>query len=149
MSGLGPCTTCGTPYDACEVSADDPEYTTDANGNHDGLCCEDCMHLSGRVMRPWTMVGGLFPLNDTPTPAMDDDVEPALKVGDLCPGWTAEPGHGVTVEDGNGRRWRRTDDDGHDGAANWEKVDVDWFEPESWTRVCEAGPVVVTGVDYD
>lgn len=41
---LGPCTTCGTPFEACEISADEPEYATDANGNHEGLCCEDCEH---------------------------------------------------------------------------------------------------------
>ena len=41
---LGPCSTCGTPYRECEISADEPEYTTDANGNHEGLCCGDCGH---------------------------------------------------------------------------------------------------------
>jgi hypothetical protein len=41
---LGPCTTCGTPFEACEISADEPTYTVDANGNCDGLCCEDCEH---------------------------------------------------------------------------------------------------------
>jgi hypothetical protein len=41
---IGPCETCGTPYSDCEISADTPDYTTDANGNHDGLCCEDCQH---------------------------------------------------------------------------------------------------------
>jgi hypothetical protein len=147
VSGLGPCTTCGTPYRACEISADDPEYATDANGNHDGLCCEDCIHVrSSCVIRPYSMVGGLFRVNEA-TPLPWEDAEPVLKVGDLCPGWAREPGHGVTVQDGSGRRWRRTDDGGHDGAANWEKVDVDWFEPESWTRVCEAGPVTVVTTD--
>lgn len=43
-AAMGPCTTCGTPYDECEISADEPDYTTDANGNHEGLCCEDCGH---------------------------------------------------------------------------------------------------------
>lgn len=42
---LGACTTCGTPFRDCEISEDEPDYTTDANGNHDGLCCEDCQHL--------------------------------------------------------------------------------------------------------
>lgn len=53
-----------------------------------------------------------------------------------------EPGHGVTVEDFYGDRWRRTDDGDHDGAANWEKTNVDYFEPESWTHVAgNGGPV--------
>lgn len=44
MSDLGLCTTCSTAYDECEISADEPEYATDANGNHEGLCCADCWH---------------------------------------------------------------------------------------------------------
>lgn len=73
------------------------------------------------------------------------------------PGWRAEwtlltsedpePGRGVIVRDGHGHTWRRTDDGDRDGAANWEKTNVDYFEPESWTRVCEAGPVTVVATD--
>lgn len=48
-SGLGPCTTCGRPYGDCEQALDSGDYTTDANGNHDGLCCEDCQHLAVRT----------------------------------------------------------------------------------------------------
>jgi hypothetical protein len=47
MADLGPCDTCGTPYRECEISADEPDYATDANGNHVGLCCEDCQHHAG------------------------------------------------------------------------------------------------------
>ena len=43
-SSLGPCTSCGRPYSDCEEALDSGDYTTDANGNHDGLCCEDCQH---------------------------------------------------------------------------------------------------------
>lgn len=42
--GLSRCEGCGCPYDDCPISDDDAEWTTDANGNHDGLCCEDCWH---------------------------------------------------------------------------------------------------------
>lgn len=73
------------------------------------------------------------------------------------PGWRVEwtlltsedpePGRGVIVRDGHGHTWRRTDDGDRDGAANWEKTNVDYFEPESWTRVCEAGPVTVVATD--
>lgn len=45
-SGLGPCSTCGTLYEECPISEDGTEWTTDANGNHNGLCCEDCWHSS-------------------------------------------------------------------------------------------------------
>jgi hypothetical protein len=100
----------------------------------------------GRVIRPYTMVGGLFQVHDSTAFPWEDEV-PALKVGDLCAGWATEPGLGVTVENRHGVRWRRTDDGGHDGAANWEKTAVDYFEPESWTRVCEAGPVTVVAID--
>jgi hypothetical protein len=41
---LGRCTSCGLPYRDCPISEPDAEWTTDANGNHDGLCCEDCQH---------------------------------------------------------------------------------------------------------
>lgn len=44
MEQLGRCLTCQTPYAECEISAEDPDYATDANGNHEGLCCEDCQH---------------------------------------------------------------------------------------------------------
>lgn len=47
-TSLGPCTACGTPYDECPISDDAAEWDTDANGNHDGLCCEDCQHLAQR-----------------------------------------------------------------------------------------------------
>lgn len=58
-----------------------------------------------------------------------------------------EPGRGVTVEDFYGDRWRRTDDGDHGGAANWEKVGVDYFEPESWTHVAgNGGPVRIVEV---
>jgi hypothetical protein len=43
---LGRCTSCGRPYSDCEEALDSGDYTTDANGNHDGLCCEDCQHLA-------------------------------------------------------------------------------------------------------
>ncbi len=43
---LGRCVDCGAPYDRCEEALDSGEYTTDANGNHDGLCCEGCQHLA-------------------------------------------------------------------------------------------------------
>lgn len=43
---LGPCHDCGTPYRDCLLSDPDAEYVTDANGNHDGLCCEDCWHTA-------------------------------------------------------------------------------------------------------
>lgn len=52
MSDLGPCDTCGTPYEQCPVSDDDAQWTTDANGNHDGLCCEDCFHRDPDWGRP-------------------------------------------------------------------------------------------------
>lgn len=48
-SGLGPCTACGRPYGDCEQALDSGDYTTDANGNHYGLCCEDCQHLAVRI----------------------------------------------------------------------------------------------------
>lgn len=41
---MGPCDTCGEPYESCPVSDPDAHWTTDANGNHEGLCCEDCGH---------------------------------------------------------------------------------------------------------
>lgn len=44
MSALGRCTSCGLPHQDCPISDPDAEWTTDANGNHDGLCCEDCQH---------------------------------------------------------------------------------------------------------
>lgn len=45
-SGLGRCTACGLPHQECPISEPDAEWTTDANGNHEGLCCEDCQHLT-------------------------------------------------------------------------------------------------------
>lgn len=43
---LGRCVDCGAPYDRCEEALDAGDYTTDANGNQDGLCCEGCQHLA-------------------------------------------------------------------------------------------------------
>jgi hypothetical protein len=45
---LGACTSCNTPYDECPITDDDAEWDTDENGNHTGLCCEDCEHLAPR-----------------------------------------------------------------------------------------------------
>jgi hypothetical protein len=71
-------------------------------------------------------------------------------VGAVLTSSDPEPGHWVTVRDGNGDRWRRTDGNYNGGGgANWERVGVDYFEPESWTRVCENGPVTVAEVDDD
>lgn len=59
-----------------------------------------------------------------------------------------EPGRDVVVEEQDGTRWHRTDGGDHDGAANWEKVGVDYFEPESWTKVAgNYGPVRVANGD--
>lgn len=58
-----------------------------------------------------------------------------------------ERGRDVVVEEKDGTRWHRTDDGDHDGAANWEKVGVSYFEPESWTKVAgNYGPVRVVSV---
>jgi len=59
-----------------------------------------------------------------------------------------EPGRDVVVEEADGTRWHRTDDGDRDGAANWEKVGVDYFEPETWTHVAgNCGPVRVAAAD--
>jgi len=61
-----------------------------------------------------------------------------------------EPGRDVVVEETDGTRWHRTDDDDRDGSANWEKVGVDYFEPETWTHVAgNCGPVRVAGDGTD
>lgn len=74
----------------------------------------------------------------------------APTVGALLTSHDPEPGHWVTVEDPHGDRWRRTDGNWNGGGgANWEQEDIDYFEPESWTRVCEYGPVRVVEVDDD
>ena len=101
----------------------------------------------GPVIRPYAMVGGLFRVNDSTPFPWQDRVPP--NVGDVLTASDPEPGHWVTVRDANGRLWRRTDDGDRDGVANWEKTDVDYFEPESWTRVCEAGPVTIMEVGDD
>ncbi len=51
-----------------------------------------------------------------------------------------QPPYGSVVASPDGTRWKRTGDTPN---AAWEQADVDYFEPESWTRVCEAGPVRV------
>jgi hypothetical protein len=71
-----------------------------------------------------------------------------LTVGTVLTSNDPEAGHWVTVRDDCGSRWRRTDGGDHDGAANWEKTDVDYFEPESWTKVAgNYGPVTVVEID--
>jgi hypothetical protein len=51
-----------------------------------------------------------------------------------------EPGPGVRVTDEYGRVWINTADEDSPGAANWELEEAmarGFFEPESWTRVCQ------------
>jgi len=82
-----------------------------------------------------------------------DEVNEALEgrgltVGAVLTSADPEPGHWVTVETPLGDRWRRTDGNYNGGgAANWEQEDAAGFEPESWTRVCEYGPVTVVEID--
>ncbi len=44
MSDLGPCPSCGTPFDECPVPLDESEWVTDVNGDLVGVCCQDCHH---------------------------------------------------------------------------------------------------------
>lgn len=48
-----------------------------------------------------------------------------------------EPPYGSAVREEDGVCWERTGG----GPAGWERNDRDGFDPESWTRVCENGPV--------
>jgi hypothetical protein len=113
--------------------------------------------LAGQDGPPWTHT---FNLVEGEPDGYGEDGEPywltkpthAIErrppVGAVLTSNDPEPGHGVAVLDDCGSQWRRTDSGDHDGAANWEQVGVDWFEPESWTKVAgNYGPVTVVDVD--
>ena len=62
---------------------------------------------------------------------------------------TDEPGPGARVVDSADRVWINTafDDPYRPGACNWELEEAirrGEFEPESWIRVCQFGPVFET-----
>lgn len=52
-----------------------------------------------------------------------------------------QPGPGGKVRDKHDRAWTRT---GDTGGSDWELDEAAGFEPESWGRVCESGPLAVT-----
>lgn len=53
------------------------------------------------------------------------------------------PGPGGRVRDSLGRMWVNTGFEERQGGSDWELEDAASFEPESWTRVCEFGPLTV------